>query len=75
MKTTLFTQVVDDALALATADDSLIALFGEDVPFLRGDLLVRFIPKRVRGTPISEGAFLGAGGAAAMVGFRLAVEI
>jgi pyruvate/2-oxoglutarate/acetoin dehydrogenase E1 component len=75
MKTMFFTQAVDDALSQAMADDSRIVIFGEDIPLLRRDLLVRFGPKRVRGTPISESAFLGAGVAAAMAGLRPVVEI
>jgi pyruvate dehydrogenase E1 component beta subunit len=57
------------------ADDPRIIVFGEDIPMLRRDLLVRFGPKRVRGTPISESAFLGAGVAAAMSGVRPVVEL
>jgi pyruvate/2-oxoglutarate/acetoin dehydrogenase E1 component len=75
MKTMFFTQAVDDALSQAMADDPRIVVFGEDIPLLRRDLLVRFGPKRVRGTPISESAFLGAGVAAAMAGLRPVVEI
>ena len=75
MRTMFFTQAVDDALSQAMADDSRIVVFGEDIPLLRRDLLVRFGPKRVRGTPISESAFLGAGVAAAMAGLRPVVEI
>jgi pyruvate/2-oxoglutarate/acetoin dehydrogenase E1 component len=75
MRTMFFTRAVDDALAQAMADDPRIVLFGEDVPLLRRDLLVRFGPKRVRGTPISESAFLGAGVAAAMAGLRPVVEM
>jgi pyruvate/2-oxoglutarate/acetoin dehydrogenase E1 component len=75
MKTMFFTQAVDDALSQAMADDPRIVVFGEDIPLLRRDLLVRFGPKRVRGTPISESAFLGAGVAAAMAGLRPIVEI
>jgi len=56
-------------------DDASIVLFGEDVPLLRRNLLVRFGPKRVIGTPISESAFLGAGVAAAMAGLRPVVEL
>jgi len=70
-----FTQAIDDALAQAMAADPRIILFGEDVPLLRRDLLVRFGPGRVRGTPISESAFLGAGVAAAMAGLRPVVEL
>ena len=74
MKTMLYTQAVDDALAQAMADDPRIIVFGEDTPILRRNLLVRFGPKRVRGTPISESAFLGAGVAAAMTGLHPVVE-
>jgi pyruvate dehydrogenase E1 component beta subunit len=70
-----FTQAVDDALAKAMADDPRIILLGEDIPLLRRNLLVRFGPSRVRGTPISESAFLGAGVAAAMAGLRPVVEM
>jgi pyruvate dehydrogenase E1 component beta subunit len=75
MKTMFFTQAVDDAISQAMADDPRIVVFGEDIPLLRRNLLVRFGPKRVRGTPISESAFLGAGVAAAMAGLRPIVEI
>ena len=75
MKTMFFAQAVDDALAQAMADDPRIILLGEDTPLLRRNLLVRFGPGRVRGTPISESAFLGAGVAAAMAGLRPVVEI
>jgi pyruvate dehydrogenase E1 component beta subunit len=75
MKTLFFTQAIDDAIAQAMVDDPRIIVFGEDVPLLRRNLLVRFGPKRVRGTPISESAFLGAGVAAAMAGLRPVVEL
>lgn len=75
MKTMRFAQAIDDALAQAMSDDPRIIVFGEDVPLLRRDLLVRFGPKRIRGTPISESAFLGAGVAAAMAGLRPVVEL
>ncbi len=75
MRTMYFTQAIDDALAQAMAGDPSIVVFGEDVPLLRRDLLVRFGARRVRGTPISESAFLGAGVAAAMAGLRPVVEM
>jgi pyruvate/2-oxoglutarate/acetoin dehydrogenase E1 component len=75
MRNMFFTQAVDDALAQSMADDPRIVVFGEDIPLLRRDLLVRFGPKRVLGAPISESAFLGAGVAAAMAGLRPVVEL
>lgn len=75
MKTMLFTEAVDDALGQAMAEDPRIILFGEDTPLLRRNLLVRFGPQRVRAAPISEGAFVGAGVAAAMAGLRPVVEL
>ena len=75
MKAMHFTEAVDDALAQAMAEDSTIIVFGEDVPLLRRNLLVRFGPKRVLGTPISESAFLGAAVTAAMAGLRPVVEV
>jgi len=75
MRTMFFTQAIDDALAHAMADNPRIILFGEDIPLLRRNLLVRFGPGRVRGTPISESAFLGAGVAAAMAGLHPVVEM
>lgn len=75
MRSMRFTQAVDDALATAMAGDPNIVVLGEDVPLLRRNLLVRFGPGRVRGTPISESAFLGAGVAAAMAGLRPVVEV
>jgi acetoin:2,6-dichlorophenolindophenol oxidoreductase subunit beta len=75
MKRMYFTEAIDDALAQAMVDDARIIIFGEDIPLLRRNLLVRFGPKRVRGTPISESAFLGAGVSAAMAGLRPVVEL
>lgn len=75
MKTMFFTQAVDSAIAQAMTENPKILIFGEDIPLLRRDLAVRFGAKRVRGTPISEGAFLGAGVAAAMAGLRPIVEL
>ena len=75
MTTMNFSEAIDDALAQAMSEDPRIILFGEDVPLLRRNLLVRFGPKRVRATPISESAFLGAGVAAAMAGLRPVVEL
>ena len=75
MKTMNFSEAIDDALGQAMATDPRIIVYGEDVPLLRRNLLARFGPKRIRGTPISESAFLGAGVTAAMAGLRPVVEI
>jgi pyruvate dehydrogenase E1 component beta subunit len=70
-----FTEAVDDALAQAMAADERIIVMGEDVHGLRSSLFVRFGAQRVRPTPISEGAFVGAAVAAAMAGLRPVVEV
>ena len=75
MKKMSFADAIEDALAQAMADDPRIVIFGEDVPMLRRNLLVRFGRERVLGTPISESAFVGAAVAAAMAGLRPVVEV
>ena len=75
MKKLYFTEAVDDALAMAMKRDPRIVIFGEDVPLLRRELLVQFGSSRVKGSPISESAFLGAAVAAAMAGLRPVVEL
>lgn len=75
MREMSFSEAIDDALAQAMAGDPRVVLLGEDIPLLRRNLLVRFGPGRVRGAPISESAFLGAGVAAAMSGLRPVVEL
>jgi pyruvate dehydrogenase E1 component beta subunit len=74
-------QAINRALADAMAADANIVLFGEDVaapggPFgvTRG-LLDRFGAERVRDTPISEAAIVGAAVGAAMSGLKPVVEI
>jgi len=75
MKILHFSEAIDDALAQAMAEDPCIIVIGEDIPMIRSHLLVRFGSKRVRGAPISESAFVGAGVAAAMAGLRPVVEL
>lgn len=70
-----FAEAIEAVLAHAMADDPRIVILGEDVHTLRRNLFVRFGAKRVRATPISESAFLGAAVAAAMGGLRPVVEI
>jgi pyruvate/2-oxoglutarate/acetoin dehydrogenase E1 component len=70
-----FEDAIESALAQAMAADPRIIVLGEDVPLFRRNLLVRFGEKRVMGTPISEGGFVGAAVAAAMAGLRPVVEL
>lgn len=75
MRTMRFTQAADSALAQAMAEDPRVIVFGEDTPLIRRDLLARFGHARVRGTPISESAFVGAAVAASMAGLRPVAEV
>lgn len=75
MRTMSFADAIEDALAEAMADDPRVIILGEDVQALRRNLFVRFGENRVRATPISEGAFVGAAVTAAMAGLRPVVEI
>jgi len=70
-----FSEAVDDALGQAMAADPRIILLGEDVQGLHAGLYGRFGGRRVRNTPISEAAFLGAAVAASMAGLRPVAEI
>ena len=74
MSSMRFSQAIESALMQAMADDERIVILGEDVHLLRRNLLARFGPQRVLATPISEGAFLGAGVSAAMAGLRPVVD-
>ena len=75
MKKMGFSEAIDDALGQAMASDPRILLFGEDVQGLHGGLFVQFGSARVRNTPISEAAFVGAAVTAAMAGLRPVVEV
>ena len=66
---------IDRAVEDAMARDDRVVVFGEDIPLLRPTLYARFGSERVRGTPISESAFLGAAVGAAMAGLRPIAEI
>jgi acetoin:2,6-dichlorophenolindophenol oxidoreductase subunit beta len=70
-----FSEAIDDALGQAMADDPRILLLGEDVQGQHGGLFARFGRQRVRNTPISEAAFLGAAVTASMAGLRPVAEI
>src|SRR5882672_2847226 len=72
---------VRQALADAMRADDDVFLMGEDIAEMGGSmgvtqgLLDEFGPERVRNTPISEMAIVGAGIGAAMAGMRPVVEI
>ena len=69
------------AMSEAMRTDERVFLMGEDVGEYGGcfavsaDMLAEFGPERVRDTPLSESAFVGAGIGAAMGGMRPIVEI
>jgi acetoin:2,6-dichlorophenolindophenol oxidoreductase subunit beta len=81
MAETRFVRAVNDALADSMAADPSVIVLGEDVAAPGGPfsatkgLLDRFGPARVRDTPISEAAIVGAAVGAAMSGLRPVVEI
>jgi len=76
-----YREAVRDALATALRQDSDVFLMGEDIAEMGGSMGVthglvdEFGPERVRNTPISEMAIVGAGIGAAMQGMRPVVEI
>jgi pyruvate/2-oxoglutarate/acetoin dehydrogenase E1 component len=75
MKKMQFGDAIDDALAQEMARDPRIIFLGEDVRLIHNGLFLRFGAERVRDTPISENAFLGAAVTAAMGGLHPVVEI
>jgi len=76
-----YREAVRDALAEAMQKDESVFIMGEDIAEMGGSmgvtqgLLQEFGPTRVRNTPISEAAIVGAGIGAAMQGMRPIVEI
>ena len=80
MKTT-YREAVRAALREALRRDERVFLMGEDVGRYGGTyavsrgLLEEFGPERIRDTPLSESAFVGAGIGAAMAGMRPIVEV
>jgi pyruvate dehydrogenase E1 component beta subunit len=70
-----FADSIEGALAQAMEADPDILILGEDVHTIRRNLYVRFGKDRVRSTPISEGAFVGAAVTAAMAGLKPVVEV
>jgi transketolase C-terminal domain/subunit len=78
---TTYREAVREALRDAMRRDDRVFLMGEDVGRYGGcfavslGLLEEFGPDRVRDTPLSELAFVGAGIGAALAGMRPVVEI
>ena len=78
---TTYREAMREAIREAMRDDERVFLMGEDVGRYGGcfavslGLLEEFGPERVRDTPLSESAFVGAGIGAAVAGMRPIVEI
>jgi acetoin:2,6-dichlorophenolindophenol oxidoreductase subunit beta len=76
-----YREAVRDALRTAMERDEDVFIMGEDIAEMGGSMAVtqglldEFGPERVRNTPISEMAIVGAGIGAAMAGMRPIVEI
>jgi acetoin:2,6-dichlorophenolindophenol oxidoreductase subunit beta len=76
-----YREAVRDALSRAMREDEDVFIMGEDIAEMGGSMgvtqgmLAEFGPERVRNTPISEIAIVGAGVGAAMQGMRPVVEI
>jgi len=76
-----YREAVRDALSRAMREDDDVFIMGEDIAEMGGSMavtqgmLAEFGPERVRNTPISEMAIVGAGIGAAMQGMRPIVEI
>jgi len=76
-----YREAVRDALVHALREDDNVFLMGEDIAEMGGSmgvtvgLLDEFGPTRIRNTPISEMAIVGAGVGAAVQGMRPVIEI
>ena len=76
-----YREAVRDALSTAMRQDEDVFIMGEDIAEMGGSMgvtqgmLDEFGPERVRNTPISEAAIVGAGIGAAMQGMRPVVEV
>src|SRR5215475_10662307 len=76
-----YREAVRDALQRALRNDDDVFIMGEDIAEMGGSMAVtqglldEFGPERVRNTPISEMAIVGAGIGAAIAGMRPIVEI
>jgi pyruvate dehydrogenase E1 component beta subunit len=78
---TTYREALREAIREALREDDRVFLMGEDVGSYGGcfavslGLLEEFGPERIRDTPLSESAFVGAGIGAALAGMRPIVEI
>jgi pyruvate dehydrogenase E1 component beta subunit len=78
---TTYREAMREALAEALRTDERVFMMGEDIGAYGGcfgvttGLLEEFGPERIRDTPLSESAFVGAGIGAALAGMRPIVEI
>src|SRR3954465_5605360 len=76
-----YREAVRDALSVVMRADEDVFIMGEDIAEMGGSMgvtqgmLAEFGPERVRNTPISEMAIVGAGIGAAMQGMRPVVEV
>ena len=81
MSKTTYREAIRAAIREAMERDPRVFLMGEDVGAYGGcfavskGLLQEFGPERIRDTPLSESAFVGAGIGAALTGMRPIVEI
>jgi len=81
MSTMTYREAMREAIRDAMRSDDRVFLMGEDVGRYGGcfgvslGLLEEFGPERIRDTPLSESAFVGAGIGAALGGMRPIVEI
>ncbi len=81
MRKLSFSEAIREAMVEEMQRDPAVFLMGEDVGTFGGvwgvshDMLAELGPERVRDTPISEAAIIGAGLGAAMMGMRPIVEI
>ena len=78
----MYGQAINEALDLAMAADPDVILLGEDIEDPAGGIVkataglsTKYGRERVRGTPISEQAIVGAGIGAAMAGLKPVVEV
>jgi pyruvate/2-oxoglutarate/acetoin dehydrogenase E1 component len=76
-----YREAVRDAMSQAMRRDPDVFIMGEDIAEMGGSMgvtqgmLAEFGPERVRNTPISEMAIVGAGMGAAIMGMRPIVEV